>query len=246
MEQEENEKRILLHNCINQFILRIDVEPSKSINLPKLADSLKADYQTIKQEIVNNIKVDIVSGNASKESSTSYILDSGQGAILRIVAADNSICLQSSSYETSAIYKDRLLRIIDCLKEQNGQNVNALRIGMRYINNIPCEKINNIQKILNIENAKIIKGMLQKDNISRAIAIEEYIEDICNIRVQYGVPNKFYPSVIRRYDVVLDIDAYASGIQNISDWTEIVSNFNHKAYNTFVSYMNPIFLEKMK
>lgn len=247
MEQEQVEKkeRVLLHNNITQFILRIDVQRTDSINLAKLADSLSVDYMITKREIVNNIKVNIDNSEASIEKCTNYHLDSGEGVLLSI-NADNSINLQSTVYETNKVYKERLSKIIDNLIKQNGQNVNALRIGMRYINNFPSEKINSIHSYIAPQKAKIVKGMLQKANTSRAIAIEEYVEDSCNIRVQYGIPNLYYPSIIRRFDVMLDIDVFANGLQNISDWADSISIFNHTAYDTFISYMNPSYIEKMK
>ena len=87
-----------------------------------------------------------------------------------------------------------------------GENISSRRIGMRYINKFSCPNIMSISKILSPLEAKAIKNAVSKDNIARAMMIHEFQCGTNIIRVQLGVPNKFYPSIINNYDIILDID----------------------------------------
>jgi uncharacterized protein (TIGR04255 family) len=76
--------------------------------------------------------------------------------------------------------------------------------------------------------------------------MEEYSNEELKLRLQYGVPNKFYPSSITTYDLLLDIDSYTESNYNVNDWESIISKLNHSAYELFLKEMNEIFIGQLK
>jgi len=124
--------------------------------------------------------------------------------------------------------------------------IKSKRIGMRFINEFPCDNIDSIKKVLRLEKAKIVTEMLKDINLSRSLAYTEYNHDGRKARVQYGVSNKFYPSVISKYDLVLDIDVYYDLQMQIDGWASAISEINHAAYDYFTSTINQKYLEAMR
>lgn len=76
--------------------------------------------------------------------------------------------------------------------------------------------------------------------------IQEFQHEDCMARVQFGVFNKFYPSIIANYDITLDIDVYCSGLIPIDSWNESIKRYNHLAYDTFISYIRDKYLESLR
>ena len=244
--EDIQENRVLRNNKIAQFILRIDIDKRNQIDFAKLADDLKDDYDFSKQEVATNLNLDLDNCSVKKEEFINYILTRKQDVSLKLTTLEKSICIQAAHYETKEVYEELLNRIIECIVSQNNSGINAMRIGMRYVNIFSCPKKSDISKILCKKKSDIIKGMLEKENTIRSIAIEEFQTSCCNGRVQYGIPNKFYPSIIKQFDIVLDIDVYVNGIQEITEWKDIVSCHNHIAFDTFISYINKKQLELLK
>ena len=82
-------------------------------------------------------------------------------------------------------------------------------------------------------------SILKSEQLTRAIVLEEYQHEDCYARVQYGIPNKFYPSLIKSLDLLLDIDVFQAGAQFITDWAESVKVCNHKAFEVFRLFIKP-------
>ena len=88
--------------------------------------------------------------------------------------------------------------------------------------------------------------MLETSGVTRAICMEESVKDEAKLRIQYGVPNKFYPEPIRVYDLLLDIDAYTEVALPVAAWEETVTKLNHRATETFLGLIRPSFLESLR
>ena len=104
----------------------------------------------------------------------------------------------------------------------------------------------NIKKILQKPNDKVIIDSLAKVNLNRSVFVEQYNNGNYFVRVQYGIFNKFYPAVIRNLDVTLDIDVYYGGLTPIADWTENIRTYNHAAFDKFKEYVEPSYIETMQ
>ena len=241
----ENENKTLLNNKINQFILRIDLMQSPLVDFKKLAENLAADYGEVRTELHVNYNVDMQRVEVKREEFLKYILGTAPQITLTLDCFENSILLESSHYDNNDIYKQRLTKIVELIKEMQSEAL-ARRIGMRYINKFPCLKKSEINKYFNTSEANSIKSTLEQKNISRTMLVHEYQFGDYQTRVQCGIPNKFYPSVISNYELVLDIDVFGLGAQPIDSWESAVSDYNHGAYNMFLQYVKPSLLEDLR
>lgn len=241
----EEVNKTLQNNKITQFLLRIDIMPGTVVDFKGLAEALTADYGTVRTQLHVNYNVDMQKVKVNKEEFLTYILGKAPDVTLRIDCFDRSIVLSSNHYADNSIYKERIHKLVMILKSLNPE-IAASRIGMRYINTFPCSKSTEINKYLNTSEANSIKETLKRPNISRAILVHEYQNGDYQARVQCGIPNKFYPSVITNYELVLDIDVYGVGAQTIDRWEDSIRDYNHGAYDYFKEYIKPILLEEMK
>jgi len=132
------------------------------------------------------------------------------------------------------------------LKEAQLPGIESKRIGLRYINEFPCNDIKTVSKIFNKRLSAIIKQMINGKSQSRVIGMEEYNNDGFKIRFQYGIPNKYYPSAINVFDLVLDIDSYIEISSPANEWEDLIKILNHSAYTYFITEMNENYLEGLK
>ena len=167
------------------------------------------------------------------------VLHADNGVQLVLNSFKKIISFESRSYIDNSVYLDRMAKIIEKINAQGQENVMSSRIGMRYINLFPCEKKEGVKKILQKPNDKAIIDSLAKENLSRSVFVEQYNYDSHYVRVQYGIINKFYPSVIRSFDITLDIDVYYGGQIPIAEWSEVIGTYNHAATAKFKEYVEP-------
>lgn len=236
--------RILQNNKITHFILRIDFTKDIQIDYKMLFESLKGEFATFKTELHSNYNVNIDKVEVKKEDFIKYLL-STPAISLKIDSFEKCITIELQQYKDKSSYIQCLTNVIERLKSLDIE-VNSQRIGMRYINVFSCSKVSEISKILNPIDAKFIKEAVVREGIARLMLVHEYQYGDHLVRVQYGIPNRFYPSVIKNYDIVLDIDVYSSGQQSIDTWEESIAQFNHQAYDTFISYIKEPFLNTLK
>ena len=95
-------------------------------------------------------------------------------------------------------------------------------------------------------NDKAIIDSLAKVNLNRSVFVEQYNYSSYFVRVQYGIFNKFYPAVIKNLDITLDIDVYYGGLTPIADWTDVIRDYNHAAFEKFKEYVEPTYIAMMK
>ena len=205
----ENESRTLLNNKIDQFILRIDLTQTPNVDFKQLAEKLTAEYGDARTELHVNYHVDMQKVEVKKEEFLKYILGTAPEITLTLDCFEKSIVLDSSHYDNNSVYKQRLAKIVELIKEMQPEAA-AQRIGMRYINKFQCLKMSEISKYLNTSESSSIKNTLKQEKISRAMLVHEYQYGDYQARVQCGIPNKYYPSVISNYELVLDIDVSGS------------------------------------
>jgi uncharacterized protein (TIGR04255 family) len=89
--------------------------------------------------------------------------------------------------------------------------------------------------------------MLGEENQSRLIAVEHYnFGDGFKFRLQYGINNDFFPSVIKKYDLVMDLDSYLDDTCNTKEWEEKIKKLNHDAAVIFEKGITQKYLEALK
>lgn len=244
---EANNDKTLNNNKVSQFILRIDLNSQMTIDLKSLAESLLPSYESMASESIVEYNVSIPKDILSKLNFTQYVLKTDNGRVrLKINEREKAIIIDANHYVNNSVYKDRVSEIIKRLKELGIKDITARRIGLRYINTFPCTKRSEIGKIIKKPLMTSIINSLDSESLNRSMQVNEYIDDAYATRVQYGLPNKFFPSKIINYDVVLDIDVYFGGLQSIDDWEESIREYNHAAHRTFLEFIEPSFVEKLK
>jgi uncharacterized protein (TIGR04255 family) len=245
-----DETRTLQNNQLAKFILRIDIDKSSTINFEDVANRVAADYSTKKIEYHEHYHVNIDDehnhANVNRTRFPRFVMTNGDGIYLKLGTFDKSIIIESNKYKDNTVYKGKIAKVIQTITELAGPEVGCNRIGLRYVNSFQCETEKDIARIFNANETKSIKVGLSKENVARVLMIIETNINDHQIRVQYGVPNRFYPSNITRPDLMLDIDVSSSGLQTIDEWEEVIVSLNHEAYETFRAYVKESYVNKLK
>ena len=248
MTEELDISRTLTKNGIRLFILRFDLMPLQSIDFIRIINSISESADRTEKRIKTGIKVDIKAGKSEVTNVTTedYVLLNDTTGISMTFSKDaNAFWFETKQYLDNKTYKYNIANIIHALNESD-PNIISKRIGMRFINEYRCTTLKNISKIYNSRLAKNIIQMADQEYASRIIGHEEFNYSNYKLRVQYGIPNKFYPAILNNYDLLLDIDAFDDTQQKLDKWEAVISELNHLAYNKFIEVINRKFLEELK
>ena len=242
-----NPERTLNNNKVSTFLIRIDLDESSNLNYGEISEELLRLFPDRQIQIYPHYNINLDTKKIEKVEVNKYIYQIDNGVVLEVSPVDKSIIFSSTYYTTNDLYKERLEKIVSVFNKFTGGMLMSRRIGMRYINTFQSFKEGNLPNVLNNAETKILKEKKKKkSDLSRLIVVDEYLKEDYRIRVQYGIPNKFYPGKISSKDVILDIDVYAEGLQPINDWCRIVTNYNHAAFDTFINYIRPEVFESLK
>lgn len=240
--------RTLTKNSIKSFILRVDLIEDKEIKIIKIAESISKFFDRTEKRQIKKFSINFTTGNSEKivDDSFDIVLTSEKDSLsITFSELNNAFWIQSTRYLNNSIYKDQIKRIIDTAMSIN-KEIESKRIGLRYINEFTCNSVKNINKIYSKRLSSVLKFMTSQENQSRVIGMEEYNDGEYKLRLQYGVPNKFYPSTITIFDLLLDIDSYTESAHGIQEWHEVISKLNHAAYDRFIKEINEKLLEEIR
>lgn len=236
----------LAQNKINQFILRIDLLDDRGLKFDMIVPEIEKMFDSYKSEMEHNLNILVEEENLEKRDFVNYVFNSSDGTTLKLQTREKAIVFETNHYLDNSIYKERLNVLIGMIMTAVGDQVTARRIGLRYVNSFPCAKVADVRKVLNLTYGATVSSILKSEQLTRAIVLEEYQHEDCYARVQYGIPNKFYPSLIKSLDLLLDIDVFQAGAQFITDWAESVKVCNHKAFEVFRLFIKEDYLAKLK
>lgn len=248
MTTDDNIDRQLSRNSIELFILRFDLQPTKEEDYQSILSTVSKYFDRIEKRTQTNFEVKFTSDKSEinkVEMFDHVLINDEKGFTMTFSSAQNAFWFETKNYIDRKTYSDVIDELISGTISKK-INLTARRIGMRFVNNFKSDKLKNATKIFNSGISKSIIQRASQQNISRVICVEEFTYDQLKVRVQFGIPNKFYPSVLNNYDLLLDIDAFDSTIQPIDKWDGIINNLNHSAYKTFVSNINPNYLNSLK
>ncbi|GJQ59741.1 MAG: TIGR04255 family protein [Candidatus Scalindua sp. AMX11] len=235
-------------NGIKNFILRIDLIKNKILDISKIADAMASYFDRAEKRQLSNFTLKFTNDDSklTKEEVFNFVLISETKSVsMTFSEIENAFWIKSSQYRNNLIYKELIKKVIEEISTICNET-EAKRIGLRYINEFKCEKISHVGQIYGKRLTTITKAMMKEENQSRVIGMEHYNNDEYKLRLQYGIPNNFYPSVITLCPLLLDIDSYTECTCNISDFEKIISDLNHAAYGKFIKEMNPKYLEELK
>ncbi len=246
----EKVDRTLYNNEIKKFILKIDFVSNDVSDFASLVNNISKNFTRLEQRthINYNINLNLKQDKEEvrKEQTPDYVLINDTTSLNLIFSTfQNALIIETAKYVNNESYKECLRLVGNAIMELS-INIQCKRIGMRYINSFQCKSPKEIGKVLSKEKAKMLSGICNEEQLSRVIVQEEYNTDSSKLRVQYGVPNKFYPAVMKTYDILLDIDSYDDSTHPFDEWDDIIKNLNHLAYSVFVESMNDQYIEKLK
>lgn len=242
-----NPERTLTKNKVSSFIIRIDFDMSSNLDYNSISEDLLRLFPNQEIQITPHYNVNLDNVSIEKVEAKKFFFKLEDNVKLEVSPIDKAIVFSSSYYTTNDLYKERLKQIVEELCIKTGGDLMASRIGMRYINSFPSTKDGGLPAVLNTAETKILKESLaKKQDLSRLIIVDEYLKEDYRIRVQYGVPNKFYPNKISSHDIILDIDVYSEGLRPIDIWCDIVQEFNHAAYDTFINYVRNDVIDSLR
>lgn len=240
--------RTLTKNNITNFILRVDLLKSESLTLPNLAEIMSDYFDRSEKRQISNFAVTFTQNKSElkrQETFDHVLVSEEQHVTMTFSELSNSFWIESNHYRDNSIYKNIMIKTVEAVT-QIDPTIEAKRIGLRYINEFKCENQRKISKIYGKRLASVIFKMLTNPSLSRIIGVEEYNYGNQKLRLQYGIPNNFYPEIIKKYDYLLDIDSYIELICNVAEWNEVLVDLNHTAYKKFFEEMNPLYLEEIK
>jgi len=240
--------RIFTKNEIKKFILRVDLIKTDRLKIQKIVEEMSKYFDRAEQRQVSNFAINVTKGDSAvihQQSLDFVLISESKGVFMTFSDAQNAFWLESGQYRDNSIYKDIISKTIDIINQFCG-SIESKRIGLRYINEFRCDKQRNISNIYGKRLSSILKLMLVNPYQSRIIGLEEYNNDGYKLRLQYGIPNKFYPSTITVFDLSLDIDSYIENANSLEEWNDVIKQLNHSAYNVFINEMNPKYLEALK
>lgn len=239
--------RTLSKNGIKHFIIRIDFMPNSRVDFSKIINSISESADRLEKRIKSGVVVNVINGksNVTNIKSEDLVLINDTTNVSLTFSQDPLIILfETRQYLDNTTYESSISSIVAALTELN-PDVLSKRIGMRYINEYQCANLKSIQKIYRRRIAQNIEKMADQEFISRVIGQEEYNYSNLKLRVQYGVPNKYYPGTLKNYDLLLDIDAFDDTQHKLDAWEPVLTELNHAAYKKFIDTINPKFLEEM-
>lgn len=234
------------NNDIKQFILRIDFQTRMPTE--KIVTDLKCFFQRLEERKLLGFEVSLDTQNKSssveQKNFTDIVMVGDDGKTFVLSPKENCLYLQSNVYIDNSVYKDIVKALVAaCRSEECCQ---AKRIGLRYINELECKTPRSFNAVLNKKFATVIKNMLTPEDTTRAIAVQFRTVNEQSLKVQYGVFNKFFPSVLKNYDIVIDIDSFSTSLVDVHAWESIITSLNHNAFATFAEMVSPIYMEKKK
>lgn len=141
-----------------------------------------------------------------------------------LIISPESVIQTTKSYKSYEAFSGDFHHIVNAISDvQNDIPVN--RIGIRYVNVIDINNGNPLEWFEYINESMLGIIDLNKDrseSVSRAFHILEYNFDEINLKFQFGIANPDYPSVIKRKQFVLDLDAYSQGALELSEVNSIL------------------------
>lgn len=236
----------IINNDIKQFIFRIDFNAAPPIDA--LVAALKNDFSRIENRQLVGFEVSVNIPQSKSELSqkdfTDIVLVKDPNVTLTLSAKDNSLCFVSLSYLDNTVYKEISKKIIDVCK--NIDNCSARRIGLRYINEIQCSNLSHISKIFQKKFATVVKNMISTQDTSRVIAVQMRNCEDYFLQIQYGTLNKFFPAILKNYDLLLDIDSVSNYNTEVEQWEDTIKKLNHAAYETFSNMVTDTYIRSKK
>ncbi|MFC2037000.1 TIGR04255 family protein [Chloroflexota bacterium] len=145
----------------------------------------------------------------------------------RLTVNPDSLFVVYNAYESYEALKKDFLGFASTFFEEY-EEIQASRLGLRYVNNITMEDGNPLAWEDFIDKRMLCQFEFPPDPklLARSFHNLELSYDDFNLRYQFGMPNPDYPAAIRRKLFVLDLDAYYQGPLDYGDVSSSLDAFH--------------------
>ena len=157
-----------------------------------------------------------------------------------ITIAYNCLIISIKEYVSFQELKNEFIGIMNvlCL---NYKNIKINRVGLRYINQIDLENVDESidswadfwKKYIN---SALVSGLSfdgASKYLSRYLNLIEMNHDAYMVRLQYGIYNVDYPAKNKKLSFLLDTDVFAIGLYDYNEINDMIVSFHEKAKDIF-------------
>lgn len=161
---------------------------------------------------------------SSKSREETQWIFHGKNREKTLIITPDAITQTARAYKSYEAFSSDFFHVVTALTSVES-DIPVSRIGLRYVNVIDLPSGNPLEWSEYVHESMFGIIDLHKEmnkNVSRAFHILEYNFDSVNLKFQFGVVNPDYPSVVKRRQFVLDLDAYSQGAYELSEVKSIV------------------------
>lgn len=228
-------------NFLSEVVARIDFidQPSslKGLHLPTVIQTaVKKRYQIFEPSkgIIRGFEVTNQGVSKKDEEEFQQWTYHGIDREKSIRISKNSVVVALKTYKDYDEFKLDVLDPIRTIQEAEG-DIYIARTGLRFINIFPdvVSSFEDIQKYFSPMLAGPFAGLFDPDNCSRNFLISEYLYGELKLRMQSGIYNPDYPARIKKFDFIVDIDAYVDTPHPFGDIAKTIDELHKEIQRHF-------------
>jgi len=225
-------------NYIKEVVARLDFlnnQEEFDSNLPvEFLDNIKKRFPIAETSsgIINNIHLDKNNISKTQESFKEWIFH-GINRDKSIKVSSKYIIVSLKKYFNKDDFINDFTTPIDLLLKK--PSIQVQRTGIRFIN-IFDDIIHEYSDIADYFSPMISSSFTTLYNpnyCSRNILITEYLINDIKLRMQSGIFNPNFPSVIKKKDFIIDVDAFIDFPHVISDVSGFLNTIHEQIQNIF-------------
>lgn len=233
--------RIYKNNYLKQVIFRIDFEKVVLGNFDefkKIVDK-RFDQKLKRKNQINNLSLELKSGEFTSEPEEVELWQFVNSKTNNKFEIGPTHCLvEYYSYKDSSDLKNNVQSLFEKFLQMH-EVTRALRIGLRYINQIEMpnlKKVDEWSKYITHDLLVAQKFLMSKGKTpTRILNQSEFKTEAFNTVFKYGIWNEKYPSPITNNAYILDIDCFTRLPMDVegNKLLSIFSNLNKEAESIF-------------
>lgn len=151
-----------------------------------------------------------------------------------IIVSAYSFIVTFKAYKDYGDFKENIIEPLQKIIELE-RNVQIKRTGLRFVN-IFSGFIQSFGEVINYFHPMIsssFSDLVDQGNCSRNFLITEYIYDEIKLRMQSGIYNPDYPARIKKFDFIVDLDAYIDTPHITGNVESLIDDVHYKIQEKF-------------
>lgn len=227
-------------NYLSEVVARIDfVSPIEALSADVIPQdihaAIKKHYSIYEPGKITEHGLQITDESVvSKKNEIQQWVYHGEEREKSIIVSARSFVVTFKLYQDYDDFKENIIdpirKIIDLEK-----NIQIKRTGLRFVN-IYSDIIKSFQDINKYFHPMIsssFSDLIDSGSCSRNFQISEYLYDEIKLRMQSGIYNPDYPARIKKFDFIIDLDAYIDTPHIINDVEGLFDDIHRKIQEQF-------------